>query len=159
MGDTASNRELALELGNLLTEHKAEETVVLDLGAAASWADYLVIATARSTVHAVGLVREVDAFLSARGIRPVNPHKKIAENGWQLVDCSTVVVHVMLQEQRDFYALEKLWFKAVALDPSETSAPRRSTAVAKTRRASSAGKTRPKASRKGSGEAHPSKSS
>jgi ribosome-associated protein len=115
MGDTANDRELALAVGRLLADHKAEEPVVLDVGGASNWTDFLVIATARSTVHAMGLIREVDAFLSNRGIRPVNPHKKLTENGWQLVDCGSFVVHVMLKEQREFYALEKLWFKGSAL--------------------------------------------
>ena len=121
MDDTANNRELALAVGRLLTDHKAEEPVVLDVGAVASWADYMIIATARSTVHAMGLIRTVDAFLSARAIRPIKARKKLSENGWQLLDCGTFVVHVMLREQRDFYALEKLWFKAVVLDPLEVS--------------------------------------
>ena len=147
--------------------------MVLDVSASSSWTDYMVIATARSTAHAIGLVHEVDAFVSARGIRPVNPHKKVTENGWQLVDCSTVVVHVMLKEQRDFYALEKLWFKAAALDLSENrmgesgavpqAASRGSAtgaaAAPKVRKAQASRPSRRSVPRKGSAEGHSSKSS
>lgn len=146
MGDTANDRDLALAVARLLGEHKAADPVVLDVGAATSWADYMVIATARSGVHAMGLVRELDAFLSARGIRPVNRHRRVTENGWQLVDCGNVVVHVMLQEPREFYDLEKLWFKAAVVDSGDAGAapPDRPTQTG---------------SRKGTGKAHSSKSS
>lgn len=147
MGDTANDRDLVLAAARLLSDHKAAEVVALDLGAAASWADYMILATARSTVHAMSLVREVDSFLSSRGIRPVNPHKKVTENGWQLVDCGNFIVHVMLQEQRDFYSLEKLWFKAVAVEAAEP------------KPAPDADRPAKAAPRKGAGKGHSSKSS
>jgi ribosome-associated protein len=115
MAAPSSSRAAALEAARLLAEHKGEDTVVLDISAVSSFADYFVIATARSSVHLAGLHRELAALLHERGIRALNAHRGRAETGWLLVDCGDFVVHLMEREQREFYDLERLWFKAERL--------------------------------------------
>jgi len=115
MAGPSSSRETALEAARLLSDHKGEETVVLAIGAVSSFADYFVITTARSSAHLAGLHRELAAFLHTRGVTMQNRHKSRPEAGWLLVDCGDVVVHVMEAEQRAFYDLERLWFKAEKL--------------------------------------------
>ena len=48
-------RAAALEAARLLADHKGEDTVVLDIGAVCSFADYFIITTARSSAHLAGL--------------------------------------------------------------------------------------------------------
>jgi ribosome-associated protein len=115
MGATSSSRDAALEVARLVADHKGEDTVVLDLREVSQIADYFVITTARSSAHMTGLVRELTGFFHAREIRPLNRHKGREEKGWLLIDCGDFVVHVMEKEQRDFYDLERLWFKAERL--------------------------------------------
>ena len=108
-----ASREAALEAARLIHEHKGEDTVVLDISGASSFADYFVISTARSSAHLTGLHRELQALLRDRGIRPLNAGHKIGgESGWLLLDCGDLVIHLMEKEQREFYDLERLWFKA-----------------------------------------------
>ena len=115
-GEPPGSREAALEAARLIDEHKGEDTVVLDIGGVSSFADYFVISTARSSAHLAGLHRELDAFLRRRGIRPRHGgHKSVGESGWLLLDCGDFVVHLMEKEQREFYDLERLWFKAERL--------------------------------------------
>ena len=113
MADTSSSRDTALDAARLIADHKGEDTVVLDLRAVTTIADFFIITTARSSAHLTGLQRELSAFLRTRGVRPLNGgHKDRAETGWLLMDCGDFVIHLMEKEQRDFYDLERLWFKA-----------------------------------------------
>ncbi len=114
--EPVGSREAALEAARLIDEHKGEDTVVLDIGGVSSFADYFVISTARSSAHLAGLHRELNALLQSRGIRPLNGgHKSGGESGWLLLDCGDFVIHLMEKEQREFYDLERLWFKAERL--------------------------------------------
>jgi ribosome-associated protein len=106
------SREAALEAARCVDAHKGEDTVVLDIAGVSSVADYFVISTARSSTHLAGLARELFHLLREGGVHPLNRHKKVEESGWLLVDCGDFVVHLMEREQREFYDLERLWFRA-----------------------------------------------
>ncbi len=108
--------EAALGAARLIDEHKGEDTVVLGIGGVSSFADYFVISTARSSTHLAGLHRELEAFLRSLGIRPRGGGRKSGgDSGWLLLDCGDFVIHLMEKEQREFYDLERLWFKAERL--------------------------------------------
>ena len=111
-GSSNSSRDTALEAARLITDHKGEDTVVLDISGVCSFADFFVITTARSSAHLSGLLRELTEFFHERGIRPRGHHRRATVNGWLLLDCGDFVVHLMEKEQRDFYDLERLWFRA-----------------------------------------------
>lgn len=106
------SREAALEAARCIDAHKGEDTVVLDIGEVSSVADYFVISTVRSSAHLAGLARELFRLLREGGVHPLNRHKKVEESGWLLVDCGDFVVHLMEKERREFYDLERLWFRA-----------------------------------------------
>ena len=113
MDATSRSREAAREAARLIADHLGEDTVVLDISGVSSFADFFVISTARSSAHLEGLHRELEAFLKVQGIRPRNGGRKTrGESGWLLLDCGELVIHLMEREQREFYDLERLWFKA-----------------------------------------------
>ncbi len=120
-GPAPRSRETALAVARLLDGHKAADTVVLDLAGVSSVADYFVIATARSSAHLAGLARELAEALDGLGVRPLHAHKKVDASGWLLVDCGDVVVHLMDGERREFYDLERLWFRAATVSYSSKS--------------------------------------
>lgn len=101
-----------MAVARLLDDHKAGSTVVLDLADVSPVADFFVIATARSSAHLAGLARELETLLDGLGVRPLNARRRAAAAGWLLVDCGDVVVHLMERELREFYDLERLWFRA-----------------------------------------------
>ncbi|ASG67780.1 ribosomal silencing factor RsfS [Francisella halioticida] len=70
--------------------------------------DKIVICTASSTTHAKALSKHLEQELKSNkvsilGIEGDN------KSDWILVDIGDVVAHIMLEETRNLYALEKLW--------------------------------------------------
>lgn len=113
MAATSSSRDAALQAARLIADHKGEDTVVLDLREVSPIADFFIITTARSSAHIAGLQRELSVFLREQGVRLLNGgHKERTGTGWLLLDCGDIVIHLMEKDQREFYDLERLWFKA-----------------------------------------------
>jgi len=49
----------------------------------------------------------------------LNTHKELKDQGWVLLDCGDIIIHLMDKELREFYELEKLWFKSKVKFPTE----------------------------------------
>lgn len=94
-----------------IEERKGLNTIMVDVSQQCNWADYFIISTVTSVAHLRGIVRDLWGFLSEKGIEVRDRHKTPDGDGWELIDCGFVVVHLMSQEFRDFYDLEKLWKK------------------------------------------------
>ena len=108
-------------MARLLTDHRCDNPVVLDIGAVSDVADYFVIATVRSSTHLAGVYGHLMQYCKERGIEPLGGSKRVPNNPWLLVDLGPVVVHLMERETRDFYELEKLWFngRLVPVQPDD----------------------------------------
>ncbi len=96
-----------------MQERKALDIVKLDLQKVPnSITDYFIIChgTSRSQVEAIADSVEGEVK-KAVGMNPW--HKEGHENAeWILLDYFDVVVHIFLEESRNFYKLEKLWADA-----------------------------------------------
>ena len=117
--DVTAKSEMVQAVGQLLDEHKGEETLVLDVQENCSWTEYFVITTATSQGHLRGLMRHLQEYLDERGVEISRRAKKMAHEGWTLIDCNFFVVHIMNKEFREFYDLEKLWFNSKPLFEGE----------------------------------------
>jgi ribosome-associated protein len=75
-------------------------------------ADYFVICHATSTTQVDSICDSVeDTVLKEAGERPI--HVEGLDNCfWVLLDFGNVVVHIFLEEYRNFYSLESLWADA-----------------------------------------------
>ena len=77
--------------------------------------DYVVIATGTSSTHVKALAGEVEYQMDLREVKVDNFEGR--DNGaWIVLDYSSVMVHVMSRESREFYDLEKLFDGAQELD-------------------------------------------
>jgi ribosome-associated protein len=91
-----------------LDRHKAESPAVIGLEGKSSIADFMVIASGRSSRHVTTLAEALVTELKKHGISGITPEG--AKRGdWVLVDAGDVVVHIFRPEVRAFYNLEKMW--------------------------------------------------
>ncbi len=105
----------ANEISAYLTEHNCKDVQVIDLGEHNSIADYFVVATVTSVGHLKGVAHQLWSKLHELNMEVSNRHKSVSEDGWTLVDCGDIVIHLMSEELRAFYSLEKLWEKTASL--------------------------------------------
>ncbi len=92
-----------------LEDHKCLDVKIVDLSNECSWTDCFVIGTVSSVGHLKGVVHQLWSELSALGLDVNNRHKSPGDDGWELIDCSDIVIHLMSPDLRAFYNLEKLW--------------------------------------------------
>lgn len=118
MEDTVKNNYVK-GIIQLLEDHKGIDTVVIDVKEDCSWADYFIITTVRSQTHLSGLINHLNLFFKENHIVPINKHKEVKDQGWVLLDCGDIIIHLMEKELREFYELEKLWFKSKIKLPAE----------------------------------------
>jgi ribosome-associated protein len=111
------SKETAIDIGKLCEDHKGENTIVLYIGDICSWTDFFVITTVRSQAHALGLMKHLNDFFYRNEISQLNYRKDIDGSGWILLDCGNIIIHLMEAGIRDFYELERLWFKGTIVYP------------------------------------------
>jgi ribosome-associated protein len=91
-----------------LDDLKADEVNVIDLMGKTSIADFMIIATGRSTTQVGALAdRVVKAVKEAGGGTPAV--EGVPANDWVLIDAGDLIVHIFRPEVRQFYNLEKMW--------------------------------------------------
>ena len=109
-------RELALLAARALSEKKGREIQVLEIADLTTLADYFVLCTGSSNTQINALVDNVEKVLTEQaGEEPL--HREGYRGGtWVLMDFSSVVVHIFMDEARKFYDLERLWADGKPLD-------------------------------------------
>ncbi|OUD09943.1 ribosome silencing factor [Marivivens niveibacter] len=98
---------LALVLSSL-DDDKAEDVVEIPLRGKTEVADYMVIASGRSTRQVAAISEKLVERLKEKfGILCKVEGAEIGD--WVLVDAADILVHVFRPEVREFYNLEKMW--------------------------------------------------
>ncbi|QQD20668.1 ribosome silencing factor [Venatoribacter cucullus] len=91
-----------------LEDLKALNITVLDVRGRTSVTDWMIIATGTSNRHVAAVAGNVEEKAKAAGLRPHGTEGR-ASSDWVLIDLIDVVVHVMTDQARHFYDLERLW--------------------------------------------------
>ena len=123
---TTASRQLAargkaLRAQTALADKRAHDPVVLDMREITLITDYFIICHGTSNVHIRALGDAVVEALKEDGVRPYGVEGR-DEGRWVLLDYGDVIVHIFAEEDREFYALERLWSDAPRLADTETSA-------------------------------------
>jgi ribosome-associated protein len=100
--------ELAVVAAEAAADKLASDIVAFDVSDQLVITDCFVIASAPNDRQVRAIVDNVEERLRRRGARPVR-REGVQEGRWVLLDYVDVVVHVMHDEERRFYALERLW--------------------------------------------------
>lgn len=91
-----------------LEDMKARDIVQVNVEGKSTVTDMLIVCSGNSKKHVSSIAENLVVEMKSADIPPLSVEGK--ETGeWVLVDLGNVVVHVMQDETRDFYQLEKLW--------------------------------------------------
>ncbi len=104
----ADPTDVSSRIVDLLSDRQAEDIVLLEIGAVASFTDYFVIATAQNSRHMASLLDAFHKELANEGIKSLRT-EGAADSGWILVDFGAVIVHLFTPDDRLLYNLEGLW--------------------------------------------------
>lgn len=98
-----------------LESNKAEEIVQIELRGKSEMADWMVIASGRSSRQVAAISEHVvERLKQDHGILSKVEGKETGD--WVLIDAGDIIVHVFRPEVREFYQLEKMW-----LNPGDAS--------------------------------------
>ena len=107
---TATERatELAIIAARAASDIKAQEIIALDVSEQLVITDVFLLASAPSDRQVLAVVDAIEERLRELGSKPVRREGE-KEGRWVLLDFGDVVVHVQHEEERIYYALERLW--------------------------------------------------
>jgi ribosome-associated protein len=91
-----------------LDDDKAVEVVSIPLGGKSNIADYMVIASGRSTRQVAAMAQKLSERIKRDLGRSVRI-EGLPVADWVLIDADDVIVHLFRPEVRSFYNLERMW--------------------------------------------------
>jgi ribosome-associated protein len=111
---SASARAVALteRAARAASAVKARDIVALDVSRHLPFADVFVIASGSSERQVLAIAERVEEELAKGGKRSGARalRKEGAREGrWVLLDFNDIIVHVLHDDEREYYALERLW--------------------------------------------------
>lgn len=104
-----------------LQEKKAQDIKAIDISQLTTIAQYFIICSGTSTTHTQTLADYVDEKLAGHGIQCLR-REGYGSARWILMDYGDIVVHVFLEEDREFYGLERLWQDGISVPVDEVQA-------------------------------------
>jgi len=95
----------------------ATDPVALDVSERFALSDTFLILTGRNERNTKAIADEIEEALLAEGVKLLRREGK-TDGRWILLDFGSLVVHVFHEDERQFYALERLWkdCPVIALD-------------------------------------------
>ena len=100
--------ELVHAAAQAASDKLAEDIIAFDVSDQLVITDAFVLCSAPSDRQVKAIVDEVEDRLREIGAKPVRREGE-RDGRWVLIDYAEIVVHVQHAEEREFYALERLW--------------------------------------------------
>ncbi len=109
--------DIVKKIVKALDDKKGNDIEVIKIDELTIVSDYFVIVTANSNTHVRALSDEVEYQLGEAGIK--TDHVEGRASGWILMEYPGVIVHIFIEESRNYYNLERLWEDGKKLDVNE----------------------------------------
>lgn len=119
MTEEMTSYKFACVIARILDEKIASNISILNISNVSSFADYFVIASAQTSTQVKALTENLADKVKQTFSRLPHGKENDAKNRWNLIDYGDVVVHILHQDDRDAYAIEKFWNHAFSI-PKET---------------------------------------
>lgn len=104
-----SSLDLALACARAAMDTKAEDVRLYDLRDTSSVTNYVIICTGLSVPHLRAVLQDIEEKVREEtGIVPVYLEDK-PNTLWSVMDYIDVMVHIMGEDAREFYQLDRLW--------------------------------------------------
>ena len=110
-------QQMAEQIVSVVAQKIGRDIKLLKISSITVIADYFVICTANSTTQIKNLCDEIEKNMEDSGENLLH-REGYREGGWVLLDYGCVIVHVFLEEAREFYSLERLWQDGEDIDIS-----------------------------------------
>jgi ribosome-associated protein len=91
-----------------LDDDQAQDVVTIPLSGKSSIADYMVIASGRSTRQVASMAQKLSERIKQDLGRKVRI-EGLPVADWVLIDAEDVIIHIFRPEVRSFYNLERMW--------------------------------------------------
>ena len=115
MTEDLTSYKFACVLARFLDEKIAKDISILNISSVSSFADYFVICSAQSNTQVKSLTENIaDKVKQTFSRLPIGKENDV-KNRWNLIDYGDVVVHILHQEDREAYAIEKFWNHAFSI--------------------------------------------
>jgi ribosome-associated protein len=100
-------KTVTISAARAMNDNKAADILVLDVRKTSPLSDYMIIATALSRPHLQSLEDKLAEHLEMSGLR-VHHRNRPQSDLWRVLDFGGLIVHLMIEEARELYALERL---------------------------------------------------
>lgn len=91
---------------------KGEDIIAIDISEVSNIAKYIIIATATSLVHSKSLTKYIINLFEEKNLGKLLFNKNLdSGNPWILIDATDYIINIFQAETREFYNLEKIFFK------------------------------------------------
>lgn len=108
MPATEHAADLTVAAARAAADKKAAHLTAIDVSERLGLTDVFLLASGSNDRHVHAIVDAVDEAMQRAGAKR-RTREGFADAHWVLVDYGDVVIHVLQNEDREFYSLERLW--------------------------------------------------
>lgn len=103
-----NKKEKAISIASVCIEKKGDDVKILDIRKITGLADFFVICSSPSVRRAQAIADAIEENPATKNYKAMHIEGK-REGRWIILDYGDVIVHVLCEEMRKFYDLDRLW--------------------------------------------------